>query len=184
MWKCLFLLGLSVLLQGCGYRFGHGELTCKYHTICIPYVIGDKTGELTATLVKEMAKSGAFRYLSSGADISLKVAIIDLYEDNIGYRYDRDKDGERENYIIPTETRIALVAEVTVVENCSGCIALGPARIVAGVDFDHDYYFGSDHVNNLSLGQLTDIDAAYDSVQTPLYQALAEKIVDYVINSY
>lgn len=178
------LLFTAMFFEGCGYHYGQGGLTCKYHTICIPYVQGDNTGELTATLVKEMAKSGAFQYRVSGADLVMRIALIDLHEDNIGFRYDRDKDGERDSNIIPTETRITAIAEVSVCESCSGCTVLKPARIYASVDFDHEYYFGCDEVNDISLGQLTDYDAARDSVQTPLFQRLAEKIVDYVIHSW
>ncbi|MFQ5729847.1 MAG: hypothetical protein ACE5GN_05765, partial [Waddliaceae bacterium] len=86
--------------------------------------------------------------------------------------------------MIPTETRIKVLAEVTVRDSCSGEMVLGPAKIYASVDYDHDYYFSRDAVNVFSLGQLTDSDAAHDAVQSPLNRALAQKIVDYVIHSW
>ncbi len=172
------------MAQGCGYHFGLGELPSKYKTISVPYVWGDHTGELTSALIKEVSKSGAFAYKSCNGEIVLKVALIDVSEMNIGFRYDSNKEGEREDDIIPSETRLTALAEITVIEYCTGCVVLGPARIYATVEFDHDYYFGSDRTNVESLGQLTDYDAAYDAAQTPLYKTLSEKIVDYVINSW
>lgn len=178
----LFFLGLH--LQSCGYRFGLGEIPAKYHSISIPYVIEDKTGRLTAALIKEVCLSGAFEYKPSQGDITLRVEVVDISKLNVGFRYDRSKKGKREHDLIPTETRITAIAEVSVTESCSGRTILGPVRISAYTEFDHDYYFGSDSINEFSLGQLTDYDAAYDSVQTPLNVALSKKIVDYVINSW
>lgn len=180
----LLLVAIVLSCQACGYRIGTGDLSCRYRTICVPYVLGDKTGELTASLVKWIATSGAFCYKTGRAELILQVAVIDISELNVGFRYDRNKKGKREQDIIPTETRITALAEVAVVEACSGRIVLGPARISAAVDFDHDYYFGSDRTNEFSLGQLTDYDTAYDSAQTPLYNALSKKIVEYVLNSW
>lgn len=178
------LLTLFILCMSCGYHVGQGSLLDRYRTISIPYVYGDKTGELTTALVKEISRSGAFCYKRDSAQLALNVTIIDYHEENVGFRYDRDKDGDLTDSIIPTETRITALAEVTVVDVCSGCIALGPARLMASVDFDHDYYFSRDAVNIFSLGQLTDVDAAHDAVIRPLNHALAEKIVDYVIHSW
>jgi len=73
---------------------------------------------------------------------------------------------------------------VTVRETCSGSIVLGPAQLDASVDFDHDYYYSPDGINEFSLGQLTDYDVAYDTVQRPLNQALARKVVDYLTHSW
>lgn len=175
---------IFLVFSSCGYQLGQGSLPSKYQTISIPYVKGDVTGELTAALVKEIARSGAFQYQRSSADLVLCVTILDSYEENVGFRYDRDKDGELTDSIIPTETRVTALAEVSVTETCSGCVVLGPARIYASVDFDHDYYFTRDAVNIFSLGQLTDVDAAHDAVHRPLNNVLVEKIVDYLIHSW
>lgn len=173
-----------LLLTSCGYHFGQGSLPSKYQTITVPYISGDKTGEMTAALTKELSKSGAFIYHRDCADLFLNVTIVDYYEENIGYRHNIDKNDKRTHSIIPTETRMTALAEVVVVESCSGCIVLGPARITASVDFDHDYYFSPDGINAFSLGQLTDAEAARDAVMRPLSHALAEKVVDYVVHSW
>lgn len=57
-------------------------------------------------------------------------------------------------------------------------------RITADAEFDHTYYTTRDRINVFSLGQLSDIDAARDAAMVPLNRALAERIVDFVMNSW
>lgn len=180
----LFLFCSVLFLYGCGYTMGQGVLPAKYHTIAVPYVGGDKFGDLTAAIIKELSRSGHLRYQTGIADLSLQVDIVDFKEENIGYRYFRKKSGKLTDSIIPVESRATVLVDVTVVDCCSGCPVLGPARIFASVDFDHDYYFTRDQVNIFSLGQLSDVDAAREAMQRPLNQALARKIVDYVVNAW
>lgn len=182
--RAILYVILSCSFHSCGYRAGLGDLPSRYRSICVPYVLGDKTGELTASLVKQISLSGGFVYKTGRADLILHVSLIDIDELNVGFRYDRNKKGKRERDLIPTETRLTAIAEVSVTDACSGCTLLGPAILKASLDVDHDYYFGSDRTNEFSLGQLTDYDAAFDSAQTPLYVVLAKKIVDYVIHSW
>ncbi len=181
----LFLCFLSLfLLIGCHYQFGHGDLSTRYFTISVPYVDGDKDGELTANLIEKISTSGAFQYRHSGGELILKAKVIELRDENIGFRYDRKKQGNLKRAIVPTETRLNALVEVSVIEAATNKIMRGPTRITASIDFDHDYYYSRNAVNIFSLGQLSDIDAAYDAVMRPLNRCLAEKIVDYIINSW
>lgn len=183
----LFLAVLSVFcLSSCGYRCGSGceGLSSRYATISVPYVEGDQDGSLTSAIIKEITRSGAFDYRSCGGALTLLVKQIDVCEDNIGFRYDRKKRGKLTQDIIPTETRMTIVAEVSVVETVSCCTLLGPVRLSASVDYDHDYYSSRDGINIFSLGQLSDFDEAYDAVQVPLHREIAQKIVDYVTQSW
>lgn len=214
--KCLlrlFIILLFLFSTSCGYQFGQGRLPAKYHTICIPYVDGDTTGELTAALIKQITRSGAFRYVREGGDLLLNVSVCECAEDNIGFRYDRKREEKKEtkseenddanpevetpkeekdeklreklnHSIIPIETRAYITAEVCVVDNCTGSTLLGPVRLLASVDFDHEYYYSPNQINSFSLGQLTDIETARDAVQRPLYNALAEKITAYIVHSW
>lgn len=86
--------------------------------------------------------------------------------------------------VIPTETRVEAIAEVTLIESNSGCVLLGPVQIRAFMDFDHDYYYSWNGVNESSLGQLTDYDAAVDGSFKPLYAILAHKIADYIYDAW
>lgn len=178
LFSILTLLCLS--LTGCGYHFGTGGVIQSYRTISVPYVEGDWDGTITTTIVKQLTQYGRLVYRDRGGSLILKVRIIDFYDDNIGFRYDIKKSGKPRKALIPDETRTTVVAEVTVVEAASGCVLLGPVQLSAETEYDHDYYSNRDAINVFSLGQLTDIDEAYDAAQKPLNQRLAEKIVDYV----
>lgn len=178
------LLPLLLLSSCCGYRFGDGGYASRYQTISVPFVQGDWDGDFTVALVDEIARSGAFQYERDGGAVILLVKILDICDENIGFRYYRNKEGELKKDIIPTETRITAQAEVSLVEAASGSTLLGPARLSASVEFDHDFY-ASRHASNIfSLGQLVDYDAAYDAVYRPLNRALAHKIVDFVNDSW
>jgi len=175
---------LLFTFSSCQYQFGHGELSRQYSTISVPYIEGDKEGDLTAEVIKRIGTSGSFRYESSGGDLILFVKVIDYKNEDIGYRYDRKKHGQLKKVLIPTETRLNAQAEVMIKDACTGQIIRGPSVITAGIDFDHDFYFSRHEINVFSLGQLNDIDAAQDAVMQPLNRNLAAKIVDYVTNSW
>lgn len=180
--RFLFLLSL---LTSCSYQFGQSCLQDKYSTMTIPYCGGDKDGRLTAALIRHLSQSGTLEYCNSNGQLTLVVKLLKVRDKNIGFRYDRNrKKDELLDTIIPTEMRRTVFAEVVVIESYSKRVLIGPARISASVDFDHDYYSSRNGINIFSLGQLGDIDAAYDACLAPLYQNLAEKIIDYVNNSW
>ena len=79
--------------------------------------------------------------------------------------------------------RAGVLVEVKVIASCSGEVILGPNRLYADLEYDHDYYSIRDNINAKSLGQLTDIDSAEDAAKTPLYRKLAEKVVSWLIYS-
>lgn len=177
-----FLL-LTNCLTSCHYQFGRGDLSQNYSTISVPYIAGDQQGELTTELIKKISTSGAFRYVQCGGDLTLKIKLVDFNEENINFRYDRKKSGHLKKSIIPIETRVKGIAEVSLIESGSGKVIRGPTRVTASVEFDHTYYATWDEINVFSLGQLNDIEGARDAVMQPLNRALAEHIVDYLINS-
>lgn len=171
-------------LTSCQYHFGFSDLQQNYSTLSIPYAQGDLKGELTAEVVKKISSTGAFRYVNNGGDLILEIKILDKREQNIDYRYDRKKTGKLKKNIIPTETRMVALAEVTLIDAATKKIIKGPACITASTEFDHTYYTTRDEINIFSLGQLSDIYVARDAAMTPLNRALAERIVDYIINSW
>lgn len=150
----------------------------------IPFVEGDLDGELTSALIRQVGQSGTFEYRREGGALLLKVEIIDTSDENIGFRYDRNKMGKLKKRLIPDETRATIFAEVSVIETGSGTVLLGPVRLSADVEFDHDFYSSRNGINIFSLGQLTDFDEARSAAQRPLNQALAKKIVDYINNNW
>lgn len=170
------LILLLTLCASCGYHAGTGGLSNQYKTLSIPYVEGDLYGILTDALVEQMAKSGAFVYKREGGELILEVELLSTEEENIGFLYDRERKRRGGRSIIPVETRTIALTRVQLIERCSGKIVYGPVEIEAFAEFDHNYYFGSDKLNKISLGQVTDIDTARDSVRKPLFRELAKKI--------
>jgi hypothetical protein len=177
----LFLL---LFFSGCGYHMGQGGIAAKYSTISVPYVDGDDDGDFTSALIKELSTTGPLTYWRTGGDLLLKVSLIDFRDDNIGFRYDRHKDGKIKNAIIPVETRLEADAEVTLIDTACDKVIMGPLIITADIEFDHDYYSSRNAVNVFSLGQLTDYDEAYDAAEPVLNKALSQKIVDYLYDSW
>lgn len=171
-------------LTGCGYHAGEDGIAAQYRTLSVPGVKGDIDGDLTSAIVEKISMSGCFEYHRDCGAATLFVELIDVDEENVGFRYDRHKDGKIRKWIIPTETRLIATAEVTLVEFGSGRTLLGPVRLTASIDFDHDYYTCRNGVNIFSLGQLTDYDEAYDAAYHPLNRALAQKIVDFICDSW
>lgn len=176
-------IGLAFLfLAGCGYRVAIEP--CLGKTISVPYVEGDRDGALTAALIRELCASNTFQYVPDHGDVTLFVKIIDLRDENIGFRYYRKQSGKLTNSVIPTETRLWARAEISLIDSYSGKYILGPALIETNADFDHDYYLNLHGINVFSLGQLSDIDSAREAVWEPLNKLLSQKIVDYVSNSW
>jgi len=178
--KRLFPLGILFLFSACGYRLGVESSLGRYRTLSIPYVEGDMDGSLTGELIRRFSAASPFTYAYQGGDLTLKAQVVDILERNIGYRYERNKEGKLTTTTMPVEGRKSLVVEISVIETASGALLMRPVRLDASSEFDHDYYFTQNGVNIFSLGQLNDVDEARVAVMTPLQRAMAEKIVSYV----
>lgn len=177
----LYIL-IPLLLTSCGYHYGPEGTLSSYETISIPYVKNDEDGRMTAALIKVISAESGLQYEKVGGDLTLLVEMLEFENENIGYRYDRKNDDKLKHSIIPTETRLLIVAQVTLIDSTTAEPIAGPAKITASVDFDHDYERTRNGVNVFSLGQLTDYDEAYDAAFHPLYHALSQKIADFIMN--
>lgn len=175
---------ISILLTGCGYQFGSNSLSERYSSISVPFVEGDRDGALTAELIKQVSSQTYFDFEKEGGSLILQVKLLDFSDINIGFRYDRDGEGNLLRTIIPAETRTTVTAEMQVIEACTGQVVVGPVCLCAYVDYDHEYYSSRNGVNIFSLGQLTDSYEAHDAMYHPLNIALSQKIVDYINNSW
>jgi len=158
------------------------SLSCEYRTISIPYIEGDLHGELTAAVVREIAAASPFQYRSEGGDLQLIVKIIDIDDTNIGFRYDCKHNHKHSKSIIPSETRLSIVVEITLINAATDIAVFSPVRLMASIDLDHDYNYSlrSRGIVHFSLGQLTDADDSFEAAHTPLYLAIAQKITDYI----
>lgn len=149
-------------------------------TITLPYVEGDLEGYLTAEIVEQLSALSSFYYCRSGGAFILQVKICGVDQYNVGFEYDTDDAGIRTQRIVPNEGRLIAAAEVEVIDAVSGCVVLGPQRIIATVDFDYDPLSTENQLAIFSLGQFAQIDLAEDTAIIPLYRKLARKIVNYL----
>ncbi len=185
--KILFLL---VTLSSC-YHFVGSESSDTV-TISVPYVKGDTTdGRLTNALARAVGCSSRFVFVSGNSERILKVRLIHDEKEKIGYRYDRDPiSGDLEKNLVPTEGRRIIQAEVSLLDGISQETLLGPVIVSAFAEYDYvnsDNLYDLTFINssgvretvlNFSLGQLDSIEGAEDNALDPLYDQLAQKIIN------
>lgn len=191
MLKFLYLPLLMVFIS-CSYT---NKLPDKYSesTVNIPYVKGDEDGQLTHSLVYQLSAAGALEYKQIDADYVLLVSVLDVSNDKIGYRKDRDLDGKLRDNLMPIESRQSIKAEVSLKSTTTDEIVWGPRTISADIDYDYveqdalkDLSFVNssgkrETILSYSLGQLESVPSAQISVRHPLYQNLAKNIVTAII---
>lgn len=176
----LILISITALFSSCGYRPGYGALLDRYSSLSVPYVEGDLDGSLTAELVRVAASSLTFDHYATEGELLLIVRLVDVDDENIGFRYEHLHGKKYKRTIIPVETRMTAVADISLVNAATGCSLIAPARITAFYDFDHEYNATEHDSNRSSLGQLSEFEAAFAAARTPLNRLLAQKIVEYI----
>ncbi|MCB1107170.1 MAG: LptE family protein, partial [Chlamydiia bacterium] len=80
----------SLLLSGCGYHVDNDDALSSFPTISVPYFKGDSDGILTDSVIKGLATSGEFNYVSKGGSVILEGVVLSDTSEHIGYQYDRD----------------------------------------------------------------------------------------------
>lgn len=182
MRRNLLLCLLGMLCVSCGYRFGQSPLSANYRSLSVPFVAGDPDGELTAAIVRQVCATLPFNYKEEGGELLLLAKIIELDDENIGYRYSYKKKCQRTDFIKPVESRLYMLVEVALVDNCTQQALYAPVRLLATLDIDHTYNYSNwaKGTTQFSLGQLSDADAAFEAARRPLNQIMAEKIVIYL----
>jgi outer membrane lipopolysaccharide assembly protein LptE/RlpB len=187
MLRTLFLATLLTLsLTSCGY---HAAASDDKTTISVPYVEGDKQGQLTAEVIRQLTNSDIYEFVRKDGDLELKVVLNGDQHDVIGFEYDRTiKKGKVQRNLMATENRRTISAQVTLTDTHANEVVLGPLSISATGDYDYidvnslktlsfiNSYGKREKVVNFSLGQLDSIEGAQDSVLTPVYRQLAQKI--------
>lgn len=182
--KTPIILLILALFFSCNYRYSDSTNPDKKLTVSIPYVQGDYDGTLTSQLVETLQNAGGFQYVNEGGDLLLHVKVLERKSDDIGFRYEPKRYTKGVKKLIPDETRRKILAEVTVINANTQSTLLGPVYILGSCDFDHQNYSQDNDINVFSLGQLADIDTAYDVVSIPLYRNLAQEIAQYLQNHY
>lgn len=182
--RILLALCAVLVLASCGYRIQAGDRVDVSRGINVPFVFGDIDGQLTQELVKELATRGCLIDQRDCCNLLLSVKLIEIRDENIGFRYDRKKREKLTHSIVPVETRVFAKAQVSVEDLTRSCTLLGPVYIEAWYDYDNDYYYSQNGVNVFSLGQLSDYETAREAAKRPLYKVLSRKIADYVLVSW
>lgn len=189
--KPLFLLLSLLLLSSCGYRYNESPLLSRYSSLSIPYVKGDREGELTNALIKEIALSTPLLYLSQGGELILEGEIVADHRETIGYRYDRKAvSGKRVRRLVADERRREVVFRFSLRDRSSQEIIYGPVEVSAQTDYDflntdslQEVSFmngegGRENTLFFSLGQLDSSEGASDGAKKPLYERVARRVAE------
>jgi hypothetical protein len=181
----LMLGSLILLLCSCtGYKAGFGGLVDRYNNISVPYIKDDLEGKLTEAVIKEIVSEGSLHYAMNGGDLVLEAEIVEIEDDNIDFRYDRDSEGAVLKKVIPTENRLTAKVKMSLMERTSGKCVWGPVFVSAHVGYDYDFNSLQSAEMTFSMGQLDVIENARDAAYKPLYKQLAEKIVHQINNTW
>ena len=179
------LIMCTLLLSGCSYRWGEGNLVQAYETIQIPYVENDTQGQFTSALIKAFSIKSRLRYCNGGADLTVRVCLQAPQEEMIRFALaPREPEEDNTKIVVSNEARIRMRAVVTLIDTQKGCRLLGPFEVEAFLDFDFEPDLSNVEAQSFALGQLEMHPLAQDTAYRPLYTLLAEKIVDYVIYSW
>jgi hypothetical protein len=184
-----WLVLLSVLAS-CGYQWQ----TESRPTLSIPFAQGDEDGAFTAEVIRSLSASGLVDIVPAKGDYQLALTFLDTQNETIGYRIDPQKvDGKVRHNLQACEGRKTIALEATLYKGDE--VAYGPFHLVADADYDYvdgdsiqDLTFTNPHgtftVLPFSLGQLEPIDAAQEAAGRPLYNRLAQKVVDAISTTW
>ncbi len=177
----IFVLSLS----SCGYRsLAQNHALSSYSTISIPYVEGDKDGELTSILAQTVVSAGGFKYRTDDGDLVLRVKILDKKVEDVGYDRQYGPDGQLTRAMTPNERRLSLLVEVTVIDGCTQKVLLGPEKLSTSVKYDFDPEFSEDNLVSYSLAQYNFSESAERMAFVPLNQQIAQIVTNYLLNSW
>ena len=178
--KGLFV-GLLCLTGCAGWHTATSVSADKQMAVCVPYVVGDDSGELTSRVIEAVSNQPGFLVDESGQYL-LKIRLLDDREEKIGFRYSPRELKKGRRKLILEESRAKALAEVTLVDRFTKKSVAGPAYILGNIDYDHQENTIDNDINDLSLGQLSDIDTAQDVTYIPLYRDLSLKIALWLQN--
>jgi hypothetical protein len=177
---------LACACVSCGYRLGNGAIAERYSTISVPYVEGDFEGDFTAILTQKIVTQGKLAYRPYGADLVLKASLLSPRDTTIEFRYaPPDKqDDRKKNIVVSNAARMALAAQIALIDQATGETILGPITLCRSIDYDYEPDLGKVNFHHFSLGQLEMQNLAQEAALPSLYVLLAETIADFVNNSW
>lgn len=179
----LLFRSLIVLCICTGCSGYHLERDAPLLTLSVPYVTGDVDGCLTTSLIQKIERTSGLSYSCFAPSTVLTVCLQGVSEDNIGFRYapSVESTGGSSRILAAEEARLTAVATCTLIDCASGETLFGPQEIAAYITFDFEPDFSNIDFHEDSLGQLERYPLAKDAALVPLYDKLAQKIVDYIL---
>jgi hypothetical protein len=174
----LFALLILFVLTSCGYHLRSQRPV----EVFVPYVAGDLEGIFTATLIHELSTRSNLDYSCEG-NFCLKVCLLEPSEENIGFKFAPEKNGGLSRILSPEESRLSLSAQCSLTDRNTGCTIFGPFLVTATYTYDFESDFSTANIHRFSLSQLEMHTLAKDEAFTPLYQLLAQKIIDTLVAS-
>lgn len=102
-----WVIPLIIFLAGCGYH--HYPISSQYR-FDIPFIKGDKDGQLTASVIEALSKSPFLRYDPAQPQIHITANIDSVEAEQIGYQYRmKDNDSEVQDRLVPNEGRRSIM---------------------------------------------------------------------------
>lgn len=172
-------------LIGCGYHTpNHTNKLSGYSTISVPYVTGDAEGNFTSILTKTLVDSGSWKYQTFDPEISVIVEIEESKVEDIGYNRHFNQNNQIQRWMDPNERRLSVLLKVSVIEEATQRVILGPTHLSDSVKYDFDEEFSEDNLVGFSLAQYNFYENAERMAYTNLNERLAKVVVDYLVNSW
>ena len=143
-------------------------------------------------IIRKVSESTHLNFCNNQGDYSLKIQLVSLNHETIGYRKDQEKDFTLRDNIIASEGRYKAVACVSLIDNKTCKVCFGPTEVSSYVNYDYvdenslqDLSFIDENgqrvtVLDFSIGQLESEESARFAAEDPLFKSLAEKIVDVI----
>lgn len=179
------LLLMVVVLGGCGYQAA--RLPNGSQSLAIPFVRGDRAGQLTAALSLAALQEGFS--LDRGASMVLDVEVGPFDSVDIGRLYERCNNGALTQIAIPNEGRLSATARLWLRDR-SGRVLAGPFDITDNIqyDFQSDLSQTTAFVSNgqahpllrYGRGQLDFYGAAQDAASRRLEKKLSRRMMELV----
>jgi hypothetical protein len=190
----IFIVG-SLMLSSCGYHYAEQEDSGKVYTVTVPYISGDSDAILNNALVYQLGSSGRFRCVQSGGEYILQATFLSDNQSRIDFRYDRDNvTGSLEKNLLGVEDRRTVLIRASLVDAQSKKVIVGPFEVSSDVEYDYidpgsplDLLFtnasgSSESIIQFSLGQLDSSEGAFDDSSKLLFERLAEKVTEGLVN--
>jgi hypothetical protein len=175
----------AAVLSGCGYHAA--RLPDGTQSLAIPFVRGDRAGQLTASLSLAALQEGFT--LDRSASLVLDVEVGPFDSVDIGRLYERCNNGSLTRIAVPNEGRLSATARMWLRDR-SGRVLAGPFDIADNIQYDFQSdlsqttaFVSKGEVHSLlryGRGQLDFYGAAQDAASRRLEKKLSRRMMEVI----